>query len=83
MLLLCFMVLCIQIVAEWQGDFATNAYFTNFGTKYLLVPDWRLATLLGRGQEFIERAKKHPQVLVSNLHASLVGIVGYQVLIIF
>ena len=71
MLLLCFTVLCIQIVAEWQGDFATNAYFTNFGTKYLLVPDWRLATLLGRGQEFIERAKKHPQVLVSNLFCSL------------
>lgn len=80
MVLLCFTVLCIQIVAEWQGDFATNAYFTNFGTKYLLVPDWRLATLLGRGQEFIERAKKHPQVLVRNLHASFVGIVGYQVL---
>ena len=77
MVSLCFTVLCIQIVAEWQGDFATNAYFTNFGTKYLLVPDWRLATLLGRGQEFIERAKKHPQVLVRNLHA---GIVGYQVL---
>ena len=68
MVLLCFMVLCIQIIAEWQGDFATNAYFTNFGTKYLLVPDWRLATLMNRGQEFIERAKKHPQVLVSSLY---------------
>lgn len=32
---------CAQIIAEWQGDFATTAYFQSFNTKYLLVPDWR------------------------------------------
>ena len=30
-----------QIIAEWQGDFATTSYFQSFNTKYLLVPDWR------------------------------------------
>ena len=30
-----------QIIAEWQGDFATTSHFQSFNTKYLLVPDWR------------------------------------------
>ena len=31
----------MQIIAEWQGDFATTSSFQSFNTKYLLVPDWR------------------------------------------
>ena len=34
-------MLHVQILAEWQGDFAMTSYFQSFNTKYLLVPDWR------------------------------------------
>ena len=32
---------CIQIIAEWEGDFSPSSGLASFNSKYLLVPDWR------------------------------------------
>lgn len=51
---------CMQILAEWQGDFATTSYFQSFNTKYLLVPDWRAQDRSGLRSEGERSAFKDP-----------------------
>lgn len=31
----------MQVIAEWQGDFASTSSFPNLKTKYLIQPDER------------------------------------------
>ena len=50
----------VQILAEWQGDFATTSYFQSFNTKYLLVPDWRAQDRSGHRSEAERNAFHDP-----------------------